>query len=122
MPCRRPTSRLASCWNAVGVRSTLPGAHPGQVSATVTVTDLPSGPVTTIWRPHIGFLRNMGVSMEKEMRQDRGKSGLGHAIELETHAFGLAPAPGKLVMVATSTATMKSASVLKKPHEPRPAE
>lgn len=38
----------------------------------------------------------------------------------ETHAVGSSPAPGKLVMVATSTATMKSASVLVKPHEPTP--
>ena len=60
MPWRRPTSSGASCWNAVGVRSTLPGKHPGQVSTTVTVTDRPSGPVTTIWRPHIGFLVEEG--------------------------------------------------------------
>ena len=61
MPWMRPTSRDASFLNAAGVRSTLPGAQPGQVSATLTVTDLPLGAVTFMVRPHIGFLEGNKV-------------------------------------------------------------
>ena len=73
MPRRRPTSSEASCWNAVGERSTLPGAHPGQVSTTVAVTVLPSGPVTTIWRPHIGLLEERELSLEAMRHSVKGR-------------------------------------------------
>ena len=73
MPWRRPTSSEASCWNAVGERSTLPGAHPGQVSTTVAVTVLPSGPVTTIWRPHIGLLEERELSLEAMRHSVKGR-------------------------------------------------
>ena len=114
IPWRRPTSSDASCWNAVGVRSTLPGAHPGHVSATVTVTDLPFAAVTFIFRPHMGLLSCASACQRISKKQKGGGGGPG------TYALGLAVAPGKDLMVAMSTATMKSASVLKWPHEPRP--
>lgn len=59
-PCRRPTSSDASCWNAVGVRSMLPGAQPAHRSVTSTVTVLPSGPVAVSCLWQIGFLEAEG--------------------------------------------------------------
>ena len=83
MSCRRPTERSASCWNALGERSTLPTAQLGQVSATMTVTDLPAA-VTCIWRPHIGFLSG-------EIPSECVRTGNGG----EAYALGFAVAPGK---------------------------
>lgn len=56
------------------------------------------------------------VPVRKAVSIGRGAGGTQSA-----HALGFAPAPGKFCIVAMSTATMKSASVLKKPHEPVPA-